>query len=165
LPNLFQPDLTVVPNRQPLTEHEQMRNALITVHTGFAKIWLGCILTEAFFERALLPKGDDSPLKLAHLHIRVDKFVELPAIGGVLLTCLLLLHAGSSSGAPFLIMLIVAPVTVAANLVCFRLVRQRSNATGCADWRRFESLDNRQHKVGALMLGALLVGLVTGYFR
>ena len=71
-----------------------MRNALIAAHAGFAMIWLGCVLTEAFFERALLPKSDDSRLTLAYLHVRVDKFVKLPAIGGVLL--LIALVAGYS---------------------------------------------------------------------
>jgi hypothetical protein len=63
-----------------------MRTTLIAAHATFAAVWLGCILTEALFERALLAKGRDSQLTLAHLHVRVDKVIEIPAIFGVLLS-------------------------------------------------------------------------------
>ena len=68
-----------------------MRTALIAIHASFAALWLGCILTEALFERALLSKGRDGQLTLAHLHVSVDKAVELPAIIGVLVSGFLLL--------------------------------------------------------------------------
>ena len=127
-------------------------------------LWLGCILTEALFERALLPKGNDSRLTLAHLHVRVDQFIELPAIAGVLLTGALMFNQGSRGGHAFQTMLIAGAVVIVANLYCVWLVFQRRDAAVSGNWQRFESLDHRQHKVGALVLIGVLVALVAGYW-
>jgi hypothetical protein len=45
----------------------------------FAGLWLGCVLTEATFERMMLAKGRDHQLTLALPHWRVDVLVEIPA--------------------------------------------------------------------------------------
>lgn len=57
---------------------------LLVAHLLLVGIWLGCVLTEALFERALLCKGRAHALILVGLHKRVDLIVELPALLGML---------------------------------------------------------------------------------
>ncbi len=61
-------------------------STVLALHFGFATIWLGCVVTEALFERALLAGDRSAHLTLADLHVRVDKFIEVPAILVVLMT-------------------------------------------------------------------------------
>jgi len=63
-----------------------MRSSLVFVHLLFVGIWLGCVLTEALFERALLGQGPAQELLLAGLHKKVDLWVEIPAFTLVLLS-------------------------------------------------------------------------------
>ena len=75
-----------------------MHNWLTGIHLTFAALWIGCVLTEALFERALLAGDRASHLLLARLHARVDLLVEIPAFTGVLLTGIILstqTHSGS----------------------------------------------------------------------
>ena len=141
-----------------------MRTALIAIHASFAALWLGCILTEALFERALLSKGRDGQLTLAHLHVRVDKAVELPAIIGVLASGFLLLGLSARSGIAFQVMLVAGGIAATANLYCVWLVFKRRNAAVAGDWQRFDALDHQQHQVGAIVLIGVLVALVSGYW-
>ncbi len=141
-----------------------MRPTLLALHACFAATWLGCILTEAIFERALLPQGRQSQLALAHLHVRVDKFIELPSIFGVAVTGLLLLDQTGRAGVPLHTMLGAGMLAIIANLYCVFLVFKRRDAAMRGDWARFEALDHVQHKAGAIVLIGVLIALAAGYW-
>ena len=141
-----------------------MRTILAAIHVTFASLWLGCILTEALFERALLPKGRGGQLTLAHLHVRVDKVVEIPAILGVLVTGILMLSETTRTSVAFQFMLLAGAIAIAANFYCVWLVFKRRDAAVAGNWLRFEALDHIQHKAGGAVLVAVLIGLVAGYW-
>ncbi len=101
---------------------------------------------------------------LAHLHVRVDKMVEIPAILGVLISGLLMHLQGARSGVTYQIMLVAGGIAIAANLYCVWLVFTRRDAAVASNWQRFEALDHQQHKVGAVVLIGVLVALVAGYW-
>ena len=136
---------------------------LVAVHAVCASLWLGCVLTEALFERALLPKGADARLTLAALHVRVDKLVEIPAILGVAVSGVLMLGLGRAGGFSFKLMVGAGLVAILANAYCVLLVLNRHAAVVKGDWARFEALDHKQHKFGAIVLVAMLVALGAGY--
>ncbi len=48
----------------------------LIIHLLVAGLWLGCVLVEVAFERALVAQGQWR--LLARLHDRVDRWVELP---------------------------------------------------------------------------------------
>ena len=52
-----------------------MKSVLLTCHLLSVGLWLGCVLTEALFERALLGQGPQAELTLAKLHWRVDQWI------------------------------------------------------------------------------------------
>ena len=141
-----------------------MQNALASLHATFAALWLGCVLTEALFERTLMANGREGQLTLANLHVRVDKFVELPAIFGVVVTGLLMVKQSSRQGLAYEAMLVAGSVAIAANLYCVWLVFKRRDAASSGNWQRFESLDHVQHRVGAVVLVAVLTALLAGYW-
>ena len=68
-----------------------MQALLLPLHLTFVGLWLGCVLTEALFERALLGQGRDKDLILSALHKRVDIFIEIPTFIMVLTTGAMLL--------------------------------------------------------------------------
>ena len=140
-----------------------MKSLLISLHALLAALWLGCILTEALFERALLTQGPDSRTTLAKLHVRVDQWIELPALLGVLVTGTLMVTQPHATGPAFTTMLWAGMVGILANLVCVRLVFQRRDAALANQWQRFERLDHLQHQVGAVVLVGVVVALVAGY--
>lgn len=72
-------------------------NPFLLVHLICVGIWLGCILTEALFERALLGQGRQQEKILVGLHQRVDLFVEIPAFVLVLVTGALMLSDTATS--------------------------------------------------------------------
>jgi len=74
-----------------------MFSLLLPVHLVSAGLWLGCVLTEALFERALLGRGRDAERILARLHKRVDLYVELLALVGVLITGVLMVRTAPPS--------------------------------------------------------------------
>ena len=47
-----------------------MNHWLLILHLALVGLWLGCVLTEALFERALLGKGRDNELILTALNKR-----------------------------------------------------------------------------------------------
>ncbi|WP_374572649.1 hypothetical protein [Phenylobacterium sp.] len=136
---------------------------LQTVHGLAVGVWLGCVLTEALFERALLGKGRDYETVLAALHTRVDLLVELPAIALVLATGLPLVLAAALTPA-LAVKLGFAGLAIAANLYCVQLVFARDAAAKAGNWPRFETLDHRQHKAGAVVLLAILAAAGIGVF-
>jgi len=140
-----------------------MHSVLLLIHLIFAGLWLGCIVTEALFERALLGKGRDHELLLVDLHKRVDQFVEIPAFLIVLITGILMLPEVSWNVA-LLFKLGFGSAAVAANIYCAWLVFQRAAAAHAGRWDEFERLDHLQHKFGAIVLFSLLFALAMGVY-
>lgn len=98
-----------------------MKTVLLIGHLLCAGLWLGCVLTEALFERALLGKGRDAERTLAALHWRVDVWVEVPAFTAVVLTGGLLWGLSPHTGLLYL-KAGAAGVAVLANVWCVWLV-------------------------------------------
>jgi hypothetical protein len=139
-----------------------MRNVLLGSHFLFAGFWLGCVVAIALFERVLLAGDRTDHLKLAAIHERVDKLVEVPAILGVLVTGALLWVQGHRSGAAQHLMVFAGLVAIAANLHCVGLVFKRNRAAKAGNWSEFDRLDNIQHKIGAVVLVGILVAIGAG---
>ena len=140
-----------------------MKILLLALHLSAVGMWLGCVITEALFERALLGKGREQELLLSSLHKRVDLVVEIPAFLGVLITGLLMLpHAASST--IFMVKLGFGLLALAANIVCVGIVFKRAKAANTGDWDSFAQLDHLQHKIGAVVLIGLLVALGCGLY-
>lgn len=139
-----------------------MRSLLLALHLIFAAVWLGCILTEALFERALLAEDRAAHLALARLHVRVDNFIELPAILVVLGTGLVLFTQAWPRTASFFVMAIAGAAAIGLNLFCVWLVYRRRSAASAGAWSRFVHLDRIQHRAGAGVLLLVMVALVAG---
>lgn len=141
-----------------------MNALLLPVHLSFVGIWLGCVLTETLFERALLGKGRDQELILAALHKRVDVIVEVPAFVVVLITGALMYPTAGAHGL-LDIKVGVGLLAVIANVYCVWLVMQRATAAKEGAWDRFSRLDHKQHRYGAVVLGAIVLALAIGIYR
>lgn len=139
-----------------------MRPLLLTLHLIFAAIWLGCILTEALFERALLVEDHAAHLTLARLHVRVDNLIEIPAILAVLGTGLALFSPSWPRTPPFYVMAIAGVAAIGLNAFCVWLVYRRRAAASTGAWSEFARLDHIQHKAGAGVLLLVLTALVAG---
>ena len=137
---------------------------LQSLHLLAAGAWIGTVLVEALFERALLGKGPEQELILARLHWKVDKLVELPLLivvaasgikllGQVPLDTLLRAKLASAALAIF------------ANLYCIWLVRLRLKMAEAGAWELFGIVDRRQHQVGAVVLLGLLGAAGLGMVR
>ena len=144
-----------------------MTNVLLPLHLALVGLWLGCVLTEALFERALLGKGRDKELILTALHKRVDVFIEIPAFTLVVVTGMLLMPQ-APMGMVFVGKLVFALLAAATNVFCVQLVFKRHQMAATGDWTGFEETDHLQHKWGAVVLigilGALIVCVVSGHF-
>ncbi|TXT39705.1 MAG: lipoprotein [Comamonadaceae bacterium] len=134
---------------------------LLILHLLFIGLWLGCVLTEALFERALLGQGRAHELLLADLHKRVDVWVEIPAFVAVLVTGGMLLAQAAPSHWLYT-KVAFGLLAVLTNGVCVGLVFARAKAAHRGNWEHFDRLDSLQHKLGAVVLLALLVALVIG---
>ena len=140
-----------------------MKNLVLVVHIVFIGIWLGCVLTEALFERALLGRGRVQELILVGLHKRVDLIVEIPAFLVVLITGGLMF--ASTNPSPALYTKIAFSLTaIVANIYCVWLVFRRAKAAVAGEWETFSSLDHLQHKFGAVVLIGILVALGIGVY-
>ncbi|MBN8502021.1 MAG: hypothetical protein J0M19_12815 [Sphingomonadales bacterium] len=128
---------------------------LPTLHAIFAGAWIGTVLVEALFERALLGQGRDKELILARLHWKVDKLVELPLLVAVAVSGIRLLRDMPLDGL-LRAKLACAALAVFANLYCIWLVKLRLRAAEAGAWDLFAMLDKRQHQIGALVLLGLL---------
>ncbi|MEJ2692570.1 MAG: hypothetical protein P8166_05770 [Candidatus Thiodiazotropha sp.] len=138
-----------------------MKSILLPIHLSFAGIWLGCILTEALFERALLGKGRESERILVALHKRVDLLLEIPAFSVVLVSGALLYPAAAAD--PLLHLKIgLGLLAVSVNAYCVWLVFQRASAANQGDWDRFSRLDHKQHQYGTVVLLIVLLALIVG---
>ena len=138
---------------------------ILSIHIVSVGLWLGCVLTEALFERALLGTGRENEKILAHLHRRVDLIIEIPAFVLVILTGTLMLIDRPMTTL-LMIKVALGILAVVANAYCVRLVFLRVEYSNVGDWGSFERADNLQHKVGAIVLvsilGALGIG-ITGF--
>lgn len=138
-----------------------MKLLLLSIHLVFVGIWLGCVLTEALFERALLGKGREQELILAGLHKRVDVFIEIPAFIVVFVTGGMMLQSAPHD--PLLTAKIAfGLLAIAANIYCVWLVFRRATLGANGDWDGFHRVDHLQHKIGAVVLLGILAALGTG---
>lgn len=133
----------------------------VLLHVLGAGVWLGCVLTEVAFERALSGQGPDMDKRLAHLHWRVDVWIEGPALVLVGLTGGVLWSAARGDAA-LLVMATAGGTAIVANLRCMHLVWQRDRAAQAGDPERFADLDWLQHRWGAGVLLGLLVAAGAG---
>lgn len=132
-----------------------------SLHALLAGAWIGCVLVEALFERALLGQGRDKELILARLHWKVDLWVEGPLLLAVMLTGGMMVHLYPIDGL-LMAKLACAAVAILANIWCIWLVRVRLAHAEAGDWAAFERFDHSQHKWGALVLLGLLGAAVLG---
>ena len=139
-----------------------MPSFLLLIHLVAVGVWLGCVLTEALFERALLGQGRAYERLLADLHLKVDQWVEVPVLLAVLLTGGLMVRSAAWD-ALLVLKVGLGLLAVVANAVCVGLVWRRAQAARAGQWVLFEAIDRWQHRLGAVvllsMLGALGVGL------
>jgi uncharacterized membrane protein len=136
---------------------------LLPLHLLLIGLWLGCVLTEALFERALLGQGRAQELILTRLHKRVDLFIEIPAFVGVLLTGgAMLVHAPASAWLHAKVGF--GLLAIAANAYCVVLVWRRARLAEQGLWAEFEEVDHQQHAFGAVVLVAMLVALGLGLY-
>jgi hypothetical protein len=140
-----------------------MTKLLLPIHIAAVGIWLGCVLTEALFERALLGKGRDKELLLAGLHKRVDLMVEIPAFVVVLVTGLLMLRSAAPS-ALLHSKIGFGLLAIATNAYCVWLVYRRLAHARAGNWSAFEQIDRTQHKIGAVVLVCIVVALALGIY-
>jgi len=138
-----------------------MKSPLLLFHLLLVGLWLGCVLTEILFERALLGQGRDKESLLADLHLRVDRWVEVPAFLLVGLTGALLLPV-AAPGPMLYTKIAFGLLAVAINVHCVRLVWQRSQAARALNWHEFERLDRLQHRWGAAVLASMLLAVAIG---
>jgi hypothetical protein len=137
---------------------------LTTLHVLFVGAWIGTVLVEALFERALLGQGRDKELILARLHWKVDKLVELPLLIAVAVSGVKLLQNGPLDNL-LRTKLVCAILAISANLYCIWLVRLRLRAAEAGAWETFDQIDRRQHMVGAIVLAGLLAAAGLGAYR
>lgn len=139
-------------------------NALLPLHLLAVGLWLGCVLTEVLFERALLGKGRAQEALLADLHRRVDVYVEVPAFVLVLVSggFMWAQNAGDSLLHAKIALGILA---IAANVYCVWLVFARAHAAQEGRWDDFARIDVRQHRYGAVVLLGILAAIVLGLVR
>lgn len=141
-----------------------MQSILLPLHLAFVGLWLGCVVTEALFERALLGQGRAHELTLVALHKRVDLVVEIPAFTAVLITGALMFARANES--PMLTAKItVGLLAIATNIYCVWLVFRRATAARSGRWDEFARLDHLQHKFGAVVLLAIVVALAMGVYH
>lgn len=140
-----------------------MKSVLLPLHLAFVGIWLGCVITEALFERALLGKGRAQELILVALHKRVDLVVEIPAFIVVLVTGAAMLS--SVNPTPLLATKIAfGLLAIATNIYCVWLVFRRAQAAQSDQQAEFTRLDHLQHKFGAVVLLAIVTALAIGIY-
>jgi len=140
-----------------------MHSELLPIHLSFAGIWLGCVITEALFERALLGKGRVQELILVELHKRVDFIVEVPAFVIVLITGALM-YQQAAANRLLDIKIAFGLLAIAVNIYCVWLVLRRAAVAKAGDWDEFSRLDHKQHQYGTVVLVAIILALLLGVY-
>ena len=140
-----------------------MKSVLLPLHLASVGIWLGCVITEAIFERALLRKGRAQELILVELHKRVDLIVEIPAFMVVLVTGAAMLSF-VNPGPLLTTKIAFGLLAIATNIYCVWLVFRRARAAHSDQQAEFARLDHLQHKFGAIVLLALVTALAIGVY-
>jgi small-conductance mechanosensitive channel len=136
---------------------------ILILHILFCGIWVGCILTEALFERALLGSGRENHKLLSDLHKEVDLLIEIPAFIGVIFTGIYLLLSSPIS-ALLIAKIMFGAIAVFANIYCVKLVLDRVRFAAASEWDRFDSADHMQHKIGAVVLVGVLTAASIGIY-
>lgn len=133
---------------------------VLFLHLFCLAAWTGCILVEALYEHSI----DTSPAMrrfVSELHWRTDKFIEIPTFAGVLLTGGAMIH--NSAMTPLLWIKVAFGLTaILFNALCVGLVVKRLACARAGDFDTWQRLDHWQHKLGAVVLLALLVALGIG---
>lgn len=142
-----------------------MAGILLPLHLLAAGVWLGCVLVEAAFERALA-EPSDYRLVLTNLHDKVDKIVEIPAFSIVLLTGIVMLGTLLTNGVVIsgllLMKIAIGIMTVLINIYCASLVFERNRLAIDGDDAGFKLVDDKQHKWGALVLIGIVMATMFG---
>jgi putative copper export protein len=140
----------------------RIMSLMLLLHLVFAGAWLGCILVEALFEHGS-GGGSDMRLFISKLHWRVDLLIEIPAFAGVLLTGGFLIAEASMT--PLLwTKTAFGMIAILFNIACVWLVRVRLGHALSGDAESWQRADDWQHKLGAVVLAALLIALVIGAY-
>lgn len=134
--------------------------ALLFLHIFFMAAWVGCILVEALYEHSIAPTPEMRRF-VSELHWRTDTFIEIPAFLAVLLTGGALLHAAPMNGVLWT-KVACGLIAIAVNTGCVWLVLARLRAARANNFATWEKLDHWQHKLGAVVLLALLAALTLG---
>jgi hypothetical protein len=135
---------------------------MLVLHLTFAGAWLGCILVEVAFEHGS-GGGGDMRLFISKLHWSVDKLIEIPALAGVALTGGLLLM--QSAMTPLLwTKTAFGAIAILFNIACVWLVCVRLAHALSGDAQGWERADVWQHKLGAVVLIAMLLALGIGAY-
>ena len=136
---------------------------VLLLHLLCIAIWLGCILVEALYEHSI----DGSPVMrrfVSTLHWNTDRYIEIPAFLGVLLSGGAMVHGARLT--PLLwAKITLGLVAIAFNAACVRLVIRRLKLAQAGDFAGWERIDHWQHKLGAVVLLALLGALGIGEFQ
>lgn len=135
-------------------------NIILFIHIICVATWLGCILTEAIYEHS----AGDSPDRrhfISVLHWNTDKYIEIPAFLGVLLTGGAMIHQAEMT--PLLwIKIAFGLIAILFNALCVGLVVRRLGHARNGNVAGWEAIDRKQHKLGGVVLIALLVALGIG---
>lgn len=89
--------------------------------------------------------------------MRVDKYIETPAILVVLVTGIWIWLYSTPTGTTFYAMLIAGLIAIVSNFHCIWLVFKRRDAAQAENWDEFDHLDDLQHKIGAMLIAAWCV--------
>lgn len=130
------------------------------LHLFCIAAWTGCILVEALYEHSI----DGSPAMrrfVSELHWRTDKFIEIPAFLGVLLSGGAMIHSAPMTSLLWA-KVVLGLLAIAANAACVWLVVRRLAAARRSDFHTWQRLDYWQHKLGAVVLLTLLAALGIG---
>ncbi len=136
-------------------------SGLLLVHLIGVGAWMGCVAVEALIE-ARRDSGDQLHLDTATLHLKIDLFVEVPAL-------LLVAYTGAAMLVQtevtllLVLKLIFALLAIAFNAVCVWVVIKRYRATTIGiEAVRAESA--RLDKMGPLLLPSWLATLAIGAY-
>jgi len=134
--------------------------ALLFLHLVLLSAWLGCILVEAIYEHSI-EKSDGMRVFVSRLHWTTDRFIEIPAFAGVLLT-----GAAMAARVPMTPLLslkiLFGLIAIIFNTICVILVVKRLRYAEAGDFDAWEAIDHKQHIYGAVVLISLLLALAIG---